>query len=167
MQNINVSLLKAGHMGQATPPSLLWQCDREPLLILGASEKYVVYPSEADRKWTAFASDDDDKRISGLIIPNLRFEVDIRSCFTEDRRSPVLGDLITRNGVLALMVSIRSSHSHSVGYLSIEHQMSFSEARGIEIGFQRWGIYVEDGDQKLNLMSVDNGIASSFYAPVT
>lgn len=122
--------------------SLICEGDGEPTAVfLGGAYSFQSFPSGGADNW------------KGVIIPDVRVEIDETSLYDPDQNGHALGVIVRQETKLV----IRTKAEHSFGRSTpVVFQSGLSESKG-SAAFTRWQIVVGHGDEKRVLHKVDLG----------
>lgn len=143
-----------GDFASAQPGSLVLPRTKYEALALiceGGGEPTAVFLSGA-HAFRSFPSAGADNW-QGVVIPDVRIEIDETSLFDPDRNGHALGVVCREETKLI----VRTKAEHSFGRsIPVVIQSGLSEARG-SAAFTKWQIVIGHGDEKRVLHAVDLG----------
>lgn len=146
-----------GCIGNATPLTLVLPRDtqEEPFLIgllsnapaalfLSGRHQFIWFASAGNETW------------NGLLIPNVRIEVDEKSIFCPSDVYPEFGTIVRKDTQLVTQARARSTHSVNRAE-SFVLEGGLPSTSNVEAGFRRWQIVLGSGRDKRVLHEVSIG----------
>jgi hypothetical protein len=144
-----------GHLGDAAPLTLMLPRSKyEYHLLIGGSpgKPIAIFLSEA-HKFGAFQSAGNEAH-KGMLIPNVRIEVDPSSTFDPNSHDVVLGAIVRRGTNLGLAAKLAGQGLYSIEVVPLVSDLL--EARdGYAVGFRRWAITLGADESRRSLFEVD------------
>ena len=142
----------AGELNTARPISLLRpiaEHERE-VLVVGTSDKPIAVILQDEYSYDWFETEKGENW-TGLIIPNLRVEVDENSAFdARFERSP-LGVAVRKGAELSICA--KAQNSRGLAHITIEDGLpSLGEHK---VGFKRWQLVLGEGREKRVIRTFD------------
>lgn len=128
------------------------------LVVPGTLRTAIFLDGEAKFEGFTYTSND---AWQGLIIPDVRIEVDVTSAFNADSGRALPGAVIRRVDYLAVAVLLKQS-----GVFARQTNVPVASglqpcAQGCAVGFRKWQIVLGEGQAKRVLRKVDIGAVSS------
>lgn len=143
-----------GSLGDAEPRSLMLQRRRpeEAILIgrleqhrvavlLSGQQPFIAFPSDGNHNW------------KGLIIPEIRIEVDPTSLFDPDRHDAPPGSVIRTDNRLVLRARPEQG---GYGEILVTLHGELPAGAALTAGFTKWQVVIGEGPTKRVLWSTEN-----------
>lgn len=122
--------------------SLICEGDGEPTAVfLGGAHSFQSFPSGGADNW------------KGVIIPDVRIEIDETSLYDPDQNGHALGVIVRQETKLVIRTKAENSFGRST---PVVIQSGLPDSKG-SAAFTRWQIVVGHGDEKRVLHKVDLG----------
>lgn len=144
-----------GPLADAVPLALMLPRSKYEyhFLIGGTSEEPVAICLSEAYKYGAFHSSGNDAH-KGMLIPNVRIEVDPASVFDPNSHDVPLGAIVRRGTSFGVMAKLDGQGFHSGRVVPLVSGLA--EAReGYAVGFRRWAIALGADENRRSLFTVD------------
>lgn len=122
-------------------PILVAPGNPQSAIFLAGHEPYMGFPYENNEYW------------KGIIIPNIRIELDFSSLVNLDYEFAPRGAMV-RHGKCLSIAAIMENSWRDDGLISLIHELSPCQEK-ISVGFRKWQIVLGEGQAKRILWTVD------------
>lgn len=144
-----------GQLGDAVPLTLMLPRSKYEyrFLIGGSSEEPVAICLSEEHQYGAFQSAGNDAH-KGMLIPNVRIEIDPSSVFDPNSHDVPLGAIVRRGTNLGVMAKLDRQGFYSGQIVPLVSGLP--EARdGYAVGFRHWAITLGAHENRRSLFEVD------------
>ncbi len=122
-------------------------------LIGGSPEEPVAICLSEEHRYTAFQSAGNDAH-KGMLIPNVRIEVDPASVLDPNSHDLPIGAIVRRGTILGVMAKLEGQGFYSGQVVPLVSGLP--EARdGYAVGFGRWAITLGADEDRRSLFEID------------
>lgn len=122
---------------------LIGQVESQPTAVfLGGNHNFLAFECSKSTNWR------------GLLVPNIRIEVDETSLFDPQSMAVALGTVVRMDTRLA--VSAKFEHHFST-LSTVALETDLPPLRDLGAGFSRWRIVIGEGPEKRVLREIDTG----------
>ncbi|MCW2037725.1 hypothetical protein [Xanthomonas campestris] len=143
-----------GKISQASPLTLVLprEPDEATMLVGHFSGEIVAVALTGHYEWKHFEIKDNNAW-AGLLVPDIRIEVDPLSAFIPSSSRPTLGTIVRRERELALAAKTENIHNYTKSDLiTLEHGLLTTHDE--KVGFFRWHVVIGTGTDKRVLHAV-------------
>lgn len=146
-----------GPLADAAPLTLMLPRTKyeRHFLIGGPADDPIAICFAEDYKFRAFHSAENEAH-QGLLISNVRIEVDAASAVNASNYDVPLGAIVRRGTGLGIMAMLDGNSFRGYSAQLITLYSGLAEAReGCGVGFQRWNVTLGSGENRRILFEVD------------
>jgi len=142
-----------GNLEDAQPLSLMLPRDQfEATLLVGEFDQKVVAVFLDGHLTFRYVDCEDNRNLSGLLIPNVRIEVDETSLVNPQAVPNRLGMIIRNDAGLSICAR---AERITLGMINVDLDTKLPAASGLSAGFSRWSVVIGEGRDKRVLKEVN------------
>ncbi len=151
---INSSLVSTGYIHEAPAGAIFVASSGEIALIAGI-KPFAVFTT-GQRGWQGFQTGGNE-HWAGMIFAQVGFALELNQFVSGARSDISAGDLAYRGGALSIF---SNGEFNSIGqwtWLALTKDDAPTEQSSPSLAFKGWSAFVQDGNDRINLLEVQNG----------